>query len=455
MCTIRSPWLALLVLFGPAACGGDEATTPRAAPAADEALDPAADAKEDGLAQRALCRLPFWRSGGMFRCPAWESVVDGAEHADDHLVGMSVDPGGALTLVTLSSGVDAGAATSLAVTRLGRDGRTASTARYPLSGEVLLGARAAFDPRGGIYVSGYDFDREESHLVRLDATGRHLWSRRHPGLALEVAATASGAVLTGYFTAAYADDGTLRWSVAHEDRIAHTIAIDSGGDAFVGGFQRSGLVAGRTVNEPMWLARVGAAGLAWEQLAGADGDVTRLVLDRGGDVVLTGHTASATGLSDAVVARVSSAGAIRWRFLFDDPANFLDRGEDVAVDASGDVVATMLSVPVSGRGASRVTVKLAGATGAQRWRTAPASVTGVNPGMNVHRVVTSPRGDVYVTGEGYTVKYDAAGRKVTELRGRAEENSTQVATDGDAAVYLATRTTGRGLDVTVARHASF
>jgi len=290
MCTIRSPWLTFLLLLGPAACGGDGAPSP-----VDEtaALDPAGDGKDDSLAQRALCRLPFWRNGGMFRCPAWESVVDGAEHADDHLVGLSVDPGGAVTLVTLSSGADPGAATSLAVTHLGRDGRTAGTARYALAGEILMGARAAFDPRGGIYVSGYDFDREESHLLRFDATGRHLWSRRHPGLALEVAATTSGAFLTGYFTAAYGDDGTLHWSVAHDGRIAHTLAVAPGGDVFVGGFQQSGVVGGQTVSEPMWLSRLGAAGIAWEQLAGAGGDVTRLVLDRRGDLVLTGHTASA------------------------------------------------------------------------------------------------------------------------------------------------------------------
>ena len=101
--------------------------------------------------------------------------------------------------------------------------------------------------------------------------------------------------------------------------------------------------------------------------AGGEDRANAVSVDAAGDVIAAGVVRNKVSRADfVVVKRARDDGRELWRAVVNGTANGDDQANAVAVDPVGDVVAA--GVILSDNGGFAV-VKLAGATGTERWRT--------------------------------------------------------------------------------------
>ncbi len=126
-----------------------------------------------------------------------------------------------------------------------------------------------------------------------------------------------------------------------------------------------------------WLMIAGICTLAWttgasawqatiKGSAGGDDRAIAVAVDAAGDAIAAGVVRNKISRADfVVVKRARADGRELWRAVANGTANADDQANAVAVDQVGDVVAAGV---IHGAGGSFAVVKLAGATGAERWR---------------------------------------------------------------------------------------
>jgi cysteine-rich repeat protein len=172
-------------------------------------------------------------------------------------------------------------------------------------------------------------------------------------------------------------------------------------------------------------------------------DLGRAVAVGGGHVVVAGRMVTTAGGQDfAVVALDAATGAEAWRYVVDGSATGaadLDDAFGVAVDAAGEVIAVgRVSDAVSD--ADLVVAKLAGASGAELWRTTVKG--GNNNDDDAQAVALDAAGDALVVG---SVRNAGRGRdlflgKFAGATGseqwRLEVNGTESAGDFGSAVAV-------------------
>jgi outer membrane protein assembly factor BamB len=172
------------------------------------------------------------------------------------------------------------------------------------------------------------------------------------------------------------------------------------GDVLVGGILRT---PQNTAEPPSVVRLDGATGaLEWAtQIIGpvspSNGDTADLALDASGNPVVVGSLLNALpGDFDFFVAKLDAAtGAETWRVVGRGTfAGRDDAGRAVTVDQNGDALAAVAAVN-TGSGTDITVLKLAGATGAEIWRTALASADFDLPSG----IATDAIGDVYVVGQ--------------------------------------------------------
>src|SRR5439155_2764174 len=74
---------------------------------------------------------------------------------------------------------------------------------------------------------------------------------------------------------------------------------------------------------------------------GGDNYPYAVVLDSGGNAVVTGSSMNPSGNSDIYTAKYASAdGHLLWEVRYDGPAGGDDRGTGVAIDSAGNVIVT-------------------------------------------------------------------------------------------------------------------
>jgi len=180
--------------------------------------------------------------------------------------------------------------------------------------------------------------------------------------------------------------GTVVWrreisgtAIASNDQ-ARAVAVDTAGDIVA-----AGVTQNVDTGSDFTVAKLGGADGRdrWQYtLTGtADGleRANAVAVDLRRDVVAAGQIENATTHSDFAVIKVAgTTGAEIWRQLFNGTANGVDIANAVTVDARGDVVAAG-TIENRGSGSDFFVVKLAAASGAERWRqeiagTAPAGV---------------------------------------------------------------------------------
>jgi len=325
------------------------------------------------------------------------------------------------------------------------------------------------------------------------ADGTVLWQKRYNGpanrhdQALAVAVDGSGnVVVTGdsvvgfdsfgypnsdYYTAKYAAaDGALLWEKRYNgpansgDR-AMAVAVDGSGDVIVTGYS-----AGNLTGNDYYTAKYAAANgaLLWEKRYDGPANIvdyaTAVTLDGGGNVVVTGFSASGFDIfgnliTDYYTAKYAAAdGALLWEQRYNGPADRDDQAQAVAVDSSGNVVVTGFSAGGFDNFGNQIrdyyTAKYAGADGALLWEqryNGPA-----NRDDQAQAVAVDGSGNVVVTGHAttgfdynfgnqirdyYTAKYAAAdGALLWEKRHNgpaySEDQARAVAVDGSGNVVV-------------------
>ena len=231
-------------------------------------------------------------------------------------------------------------------------------------------------------------------VVKLDgASGTELWRTEINGTAnstdevRSVAVDAGGDVIAGGLVSnsgTFSDflvvkfdgaSGVELWqteidgTASGSDRV-FSVAVDGGGDVIAGGF-----VSNSGTGPDFAVVKLdGASGT---ELWGTEINGTRnasdlvfsVAVDGDGNVIAGGSIQnSGTGLDFAVVKLAGATGAELWRTEINGTANSTDEVLSLAVDAGGDVIAGG-SVSNSGTFSDFAVVKLDGATGAELWRT--------------------------------------------------------------------------------------
>ena len=193
------------------------------------------------------------------------------------------------------------------------------------SGNVLVTGRTY---SSGWIAGGYDATFNgmwDAFVIKLSPDGAHLWSTYLGGSDADyghsIAVDASGNVLVTSLTFSYG------WTAGGYDT-----SYDGGVDAFVAKLSPSGT--------HLWSTYLG----------GSSGDYGyAIAVDASGNVLVTGETYSSgwtargydtthNGGYDAFVAKLSPSGAHLWSTYLGGSSN--DRGDDIAVDASGNVLVT-------------------------------------------------------------------------------------------------------------------
>ena len=309
----------------------------------------------------------------------------------------------------------------------------------------------AADAAGNVYVTGTSSNGANSDFVtvKYDANGVRQWAALYDGgdgdHAYAVAVDGSGNVyVTGdsvvqtgeldlqprFLTVKYDANGVQQWAVTRDSGVWSTavaVAVDGSGNVYVAGeFYSGDSIIGQVVK----YSAAGAQQWVGSAIFGFDyeeSSVHDLALDSGGNVYLTGYSykPNEPDGTDYITSRLSPSGANLWTRVYDSGGQ--DQAYDVAVDGGGNVFVT----------GNAGTVKYDAAGGQQWARPSPGAA---------HALITAG-GFVYVTGTSdgdfQTVKYDAAGLQqwaVTRDGGGADQAHALLLA-GDT-LYVTGHTTG-------------
>lgn len=140
---------------------------------------------------------------------------------------------------------------------------------------------------------------------------------------------------------ARAADGSFLWATpydgpGHGPDVATSVAVSPDGDVYVAGQTT------RAGSLDLVVLKFSSAGeLLWQRfIGGASGPdkASALVLDRSGNVLVTGWNSRPGSGANAALAKYTPAGTKLWLRIWDGAAHRADKGLDVAVDRSGNAV---------------------------------------------------------------------------------------------------------------------
>jgi hypothetical protein len=266
------------------------------------------------------------------------------------------------------------------------------------------------------------------------------WAQRYHEAAsddnrpLAIAVDSSGnAIVTGsstdtnffdlkhWVTIAYSSAGAPLWTNRYHgpggfyNDQPNAVAVDAAGNAFVAGVafniddQDYVVIKYSTTGAALWTNRYNGPG------NGNDG-ATAVALDGSGNVIVTGLSVGISGLSsyfDYATIKYSSAGVPLWTNRYNGPANNEDQATDVVVDGSDNVFVTGYSFTSDGM-SDYLTVAYSSA-GVPLWTN---RYNGTGNNSDYARVVAvDGNRNVFVTGESWngsatdyaTIKYSATG----------------------------------------------
>jgi len=189
-----------------------------------------------------------------------------------------------------------------------------------------------------------------------------------------------------------------------------------------------------------WVARYDGAGDGWS------GDVaSAIAVDNSGNVFVTGRSDGSGTEVDYATIKYNSAGVEQWVTRYNGPVNGDDKASAIAVDKSGNVYVTGVSVG-SGMNVDYTTIKY-DSLGAERW---VARYNGMGNYADVaYSIAADKSGNVYVTGISYggfsnydyaTIKYNSAGVEQWIARYNGPKNSidgaSSLALDNSGNIYV-------------------
>lgn len=326
----------------------------------------------------------------------------------------------------------------------------------------------AVDGDGNVVVTGSSPDASlYGHCVTIKYSGAGvpLWSRTYAasqsqGWKVAVDAVGNVVVLGNlttsdeqyFLTLKYSSSGTLLWSRTYNGPgkydSAAAVAVDANGDVVVTGTS-GGVDLGNddyatlkysSAGTLLWTRRYGGPG-GLQQLGTAQDRCNAMAVDRDGNVIVTGGSASSLGNRDWAFATIkySSAGEPIWTNRYMGPGD----GEAfaVAVDREGNAVVTGYS---EGSYNDYATIKYSSA-GMPLW-TNRYSSSGID---TPHALALDASGNVFVAGSSgplgayadiVTVAYSSSGAplwtKCFNGPGNKDDSATAVAVDANGSVYV-------------------
>ena len=312
-------------------------------------------------------------------------------------------------------------------------------------------------PTGGVYAAwvadynGPGNNIDEAHAIAVDGTGNVYVTGRSYG----------NGIGFDYATIKYNSAGQQQWVARYTgfqgygDDEANAIAVDGAGNVYVTG-RSTGIgtaedyatIKYNSAGQQQWVARYNGPG-NFTDVAYA------IAVDGSGNVYVTGTSDSGGQGSnyDYATIKYNSDGQQQWIARYDGPANDGDDAYAIAVDASGNVYVTGVSIG-SGTGADYATIKYNSA-GQQQW---VARYNGpVNGDDYGYAIALDNSGNIYVTGSSRgpgtefdyaTIKYNSAGQQQWADRytgpGNGFGEAKAIAVDGSGNVYVTGHSPGAG-----------
>lgn len=391
--------VVVLLLIGPGMPGIAAAWTARIAGALsldDRLRDVARDLAGDVLTLSEDTVTKHARGDGT---PLWRKRLVDGEETPDYVASLTTDPSGDVVVLGGTSGP--GAANDAVVWKLsGADGRVLWRFRFDGPGRGAdYAIDAAVDASGDVIVGGVSHLIAEDMLaIKIDGrTGVEKWHAVVPG------------------------------PVAGQDQ-GLAVAIDAHGDVAVVG---DSTTAGSIDRFAAIKLRGTDGKLLWRAFAAGpddNGQASSAAFDAAGDLVVVGAIAfAATGFDVAVVKLDGATGVERWHRYVDGSAHDFDFGTQLAVTASGDVVAVG-GVVNTESGNDVLVVRLA-PDGSERWRRV---IDGGVAGYD-HGIAVSLAGDRVVVAAALDgAGYDDARFAALGLDAATGGDAWRLTRDGDA-----------------------
>lgn len=290
----------------------------------------------------------------------WRSRWDGASILrDDDLRALAIDPSGYILAAGSAGSVSGSGEYDLVVLRYDRNGVLQWQRYYNGPYSEWDGAfDVAVDQAGNVYATGYSESRlgEWDYItLKYDAQGAYQWEARYDGpahltdMARQVLVDDAGNVYVfgesqnesqngELLFLQYDSDGVEQWSVRRTDKDGKSIdfyeaALDPAGFIYITGSVRiSGDMA-------CMLLKYNTAGeFIWDAYYDDDdSDVGKvLTLDEEGNIYVAGETWSGENW-DLLTLKFNDAGVEQWAEIYNGPGDWVDYGNDLAVDGNGNV----------------------------------------------------------------------------------------------------------------------
>jgi uncharacterized delta-60 repeat protein len=406
---------------------------------------------------------------------AWAALYNSTADSADEAYAIALDGSGNVYVTGYSIG-PSGKFDYLTV-KYNSAGASQWFARYNGSANGQDGAfDIAVDGSGNVYVTGSSTGSKEGFdyaTIKYNSAGVEQWVARYNGPgnwhdgAFDIAVNGAGNVyVTGYSysstgydfaTIKYNSAGVQEWVARYDgpsysEDSAYELAVDGSGNVYVTGYS-----TGLSKNFDYTTIKYNSAGVSqWVARYNSPADATDaaydLALDGAGNVYVTGYSIGSKGNFDYVTIKYNNAGVRKWVKRYNGPGNDLDTATDIAVDASGNVYVTGISIGSSGY-EDCATIKYNSAGGKQWVRRHQGLKNGDDGARDI---VVDGSGNVYVSGysqrtnglyDYLTIKYNSAGVKqwaaLYNGPGKNNDGAHDLAIDGSGNVYVTGRSIGK------------
>lgn len=367
----------------------------------------------------------------------WVRQYNGPANSFDEATAIAVDGTGNVHVTGMSYGVSS--FEDYATVKYNTDGEQIWVGRY--SGTALdydVPSSIAIDGSGNVYVTGTSYGTvsdEDFATVKYNVNGVEQWSARYNGpgnsedeLVAMAMDPAGNIYVTGtsydefsqsdYATVKYSPGGVQQWVARYNgpgdaEDFATAIAVDAVGNVYVTGTSYSDTtgydiltIKYATQGNQLWTVRYSGAGNTVDEGGG-------IAVDQSGNVYVTGSRYDAVNGYDFVTLKYLSNGQQQWVSFYNGPSALNDQAVALALDGSGNVYATGVSLSVIG-GKDFATVKY-NSSGVQQWA---KRFNGSTSSSDEPSAIAVGSSGVYVTGTSLrsissfdyaTIKYSTAG----------------------------------------------
>lgn len=339
--------------------------------------------------------------------------------------------------------------TEMTVLKYDADGNELWVHTYSLEAEKEKTRTAVVDAQGAFYVaaeSETDSGPSDYVLVKFDAEGNFIWTRRHDELSKDepraIAVDDDGNVLlTGesvsvggtsdVVTLKYTPNGDQQWVSRYSGDVNQSeevvaIDFDAAGNVFIAGEIRHSLT-----DDDGFVIKYNLNGdTAWVSTFAGDlqvEDETRAMVVTEDEKVIVAGFVNGGGNGedqDLITIKYANSGEEEWRRIYSGAGNGLDEGKTLAVDGEGNIIVSGVSTDVNGT-LDFVTIQYA-PDGAEGW--IQYHDGGFLKDDAVVDLAVDQQGNVYVTGwseldfgnQATTIKYERL--QATEVHDESTSN---------------------------------